>query len=164
MWWIQLGVRPERIKPGHPQQNGRHERIHKTLKAETTKPASYNEASQQKRFDDFLHEYNYERSHEALDRQCPNEVYQPSIRSYPETIKPMQYDEGLKVRTVKRGGEIKWRNRHIYVSQVLKKEPVSLEEIGDDVWEICYGFYKLGIIRGEEMRLERATKWHRKLH
>ncbi len=164
MWWIQLGIRPERIKPGHPQQNGRHERMHKTLKAETTKPASYNEVSQQKSFDNFLHEYNHERSHEALDRKCPDEVYQPSARSYPEKIKPLIYDKGLHVRTVKRGGEIKWRNQHIYISQVLSKEPVSLEEIDNDVWEICYGFYKLGIIRGKKVKLERATQWHKKVH
>jgi transposase InsO family protein len=162
MWWIQLGIRPERIKPGHPQQNGRHERMHKTLKEETTKPPAYNEALQQKRFDDFLYEYNHERSHEALARKCPDEVYQPSTRPFPEKIKPITYDEGLQVRTVKRGGEIKWKNKHIYISQVLSHEKVSLEEIDNDVWEICYGFYKLGIIRGSEMKLERATQWHKK--
>ena len=162
MWWIQLGIRPERIKPGHPQQNGRHERMHKTLKEETAKPPAYNEESQQKSFDDFLHEYNHERSHEALGRKCPDEVYQPSMRPFPEKIKPITYDEGFQVRTVKRGGEIKWRNKHIYISQVLSHEKVSLEEIDDDVWEICYGFCKLGIIRGSEMKLERATQWHKK--
>ncbi|WP_299881241.1 integrase core domain-containing protein [uncultured Cocleimonas sp.] len=76
MWWIQLGIRPERIKPGHLQQNGRHERMHKTLKAETTKPASYDQRTQQKCFDDFLQEYNDERSREALDRMWPSEVYE----------------------------------------------------------------------------------------
>jgi len=162
MWWIQLGIRPERIKPGHPQQNGRHERMHKTLKEETAKPPAYNEESQQKSFDDFLHEYNHERSHEALARKCPDEVYQPSARPFPEKIKPIIYDEGFQIRTVKRGGEIKWRNKHIYISQVLSHEKVSLEEIDDDVWEICYGFYSLGIIRGSEMKLERATQWHKK--
>jgi len=162
MWWIQLDIRPERIKPGNPQQNGRHERMHKTLKEETTKPSAYNKTSQQKQFDDFLHEYNHERSHEALDRKCPDEVYQPSTRSYPEKIRPISYDEGLQVRTVKRGGEIKWRNKHIYISQVLSREPISLEEIDNDVWEIRYGFYKLGIIRGKDMKLERATQWHKK--
>ena len=164
MWWIQLGIRPERIRPGHPQQNGRHERMHKTLKAETTKPAAYNEASQQKYFDDFLHEFNHERSHEALDRKCPDEVYQPSTRSYPEMIPPIFYDDGLQIRTVKRGGEIKWRNKHIYISQVLSHEQISLEEIDNDVWEVRYGFYKLGIIRGKELKLERATQWHKKDH
>ena len=162
MWWIQLGIRPERIKPGYPQQNGRHERMHKTLKAETTKPASYNLRTQQKCFDGFLQEYNHERSHEALDRMCPSEVYEPSTQSYPEKIKPIHYDEGLQVRTVKRGGEIKWRNTHIYVSQVLSHKKISLEEIDNDVWEIKYGFYTLGIIRGKNMKLERATQWHKK--
>lgn len=162
MWWIQLGIRPERIKPGYPQQNGRHERMHKTLKEETTKPAAYNQASQQSQFDRFLHEFNHERSHEALGRKCPNDVYQSSLRNYPEIIGPISYDEGLQVRTVKRGGEIKWKNTHIYISQVLSNEKVSLVEIETDVWEICYGFYKLGIIRGKDMKLERATQWHKK--
>jgi len=162
MWWIQLGIRPERIKPGHPQQNGRHERIHKTLKAETTKPAAHNEVLQQKKFDDFLHEYNHERSHEALERKCPDEIYQPSTRTFPEEIQPITYDEGFHVRTVKRGGEIKWKNTHIYISQVLSHEKISLKEIDNDCWEICYGFYSLGIIKGKEMKLERATQWHKK--
>ena len=162
MWWVQLGIRPERIRPGHPQQNGRHERMHKTLKAETTKPASYNQYSQQKSFDDFLHEYNCERSHEALDRMCPCEVYESSTRSYPEKIKPIYYDEGLQVRAVKRGGEIKWRNTHIYISQVLSHEKISLEEIDSNVGEVRYSFYKLGIIRGKDIKLERATQWHKK--
>lgn len=164
MWWIQLGIRPERIKPGHPQQNGRHERMHKTLKAETTKPAAYTATSQQSKFEDFRHEYNHERSHEALDRKCPDQVYQPSPRVYPEKISPILYDEGLQVRTVKRGGEIKWRNTHIYISQVLSHEKVSLGEIDNDVWEIRYGFYSLGIIRGKDMKLERATQWHKNEH
>ena len=164
MWWIQLFIRPERIKPGYPQQNGRHERMHKTLKAETTKPAAHTEKSQQKKFDDFQHEYNHERSHEALGRKCPAEVYQSSPREYPEKLPPIIYDEGLQVRTVKCGGEIKWRNAYIYISQILSGEKVSLEEIDNDVWEVKYGFYKLGIIRGEEKKLERATQWHKKLH
>ena len=164
MWWIQLDIRPERIKPGHPQQNGRHERMHKTLKGETTKPASYNEKLQQKQFDDFLHEYNHERSHEALERKCPDEVYQSSTREYQDKLSPIIYDEELHVRVVKRGGEIKYRNTYIYISQVLSGEHISLEEIDNDVWEVRYSFYKLGIIRGKEMKLERATQWHKKLH
>ncbi len=162
MWWIQLGIRPERIKPGNPQQNGRHERMHKTLKAETTKPASYNNQYQQKSFDDFILEYNHERSHEAFQRKCPGEVYQPSTRSYPESIQPIHYDEGLHLRRVNRGGEIKWRNTHIYVSQVLNHEQICLEEIDNDIRKIRYGFYKLGIIIGKDIKLESATQWHKK--
>ena len=136
--------------------------MHRPLKEETTKPAAHNATSQQRKFEDFLHEYNHERSHEALDRKYPDEVYQPSSRVYPEKIKPILYDEGLHVRTVKRGGEIKWRNTHIYISLVLSHEKVSLEEIDNDVWEVRYGFYSLGIIRGKDMKLERATQWHKK--
>ncbi len=136
--------------------------MHKTLKAETTKPAAHNEASQQKKFDESIYEYNHERSHESLDRCCPDEFYEPSTHLYPEKIQPITYDEGLDVRTVKRGGEIKWRNHHIYISQVLSKEQISLEEIDNDVWEVRYGFYSLGIIKVEKMKLERATQWHKK--
>jgi len=161
-WWIQLGIRPQRIKPGHPQQNGRHERMHKSLKEATTKPSSYSQKKQQKQFDDFLHEFNHERSHEALGRKLPCEIYQPSIRQYPERLPEIIYDEGKHVRKVKRSGEIKWKNTHIYISQVLSGDYISLEKINNDVWEVRYGFYKLGIIRGKDMKLERATQWHKK--
>lgn len=161
-WWIQLGICPQRIKPGHPQQNGRHERMHKTLKQATIKPPAYNEKSQQLKFDNFVTEYNHERSHESLQRKCPGEVYQASTSSYPETIPEVVYDEGCDTRKVKRGGEIKWRNTHIYISQVLSHERVSLEKIDNDNWEVCYGFYKLGILEGEKMQLKRATQWHQK--
>jgi len=157
-WWIQLGIQPQRIKPCHPQQNGRHERMHKSLKEATTKPSSYSQKKQQKQFDDFLHE----RSHEALGRKLPSEVYQPSTHQYPERLEEIIYDEGIQVRKVTRSGEIKWRNTHIYISQVLSGEYISLAEIDNDVWEVRYSFYKLGILRGKDMKPERATQWHKK--
>ena len=159
-WWIQLGIRPQRIKPGHPQQNGRHERMHKTLKQETTKPPAYNERSQQARFDDFKSEFNHERSHEALQRKCPAEVYEPSKISYPEKLPEIVYDEGYDTRKVKRGGEIKWKGHHIYISQVLSHERISLKEIDNDLWEVCFGFYKLGVLDEMKAQLKRATQWH----
>lgn len=161
-WWIQLGIRPQRIKPGHPQQNGRHERMHKTLKQETTKPAAYNECLQQTKFDDFKREFNHERSHEALQRQCPAQIYTPSTTIYPEKLPDIVYDEGYETRKVKRGGEIKWRGHHIYISQVLSHERISLEEVGDDLWSICYGFYKLGELDAKKVQLKRATLWHQR--
>ena len=161
-WWIQLGIRPQRIKPGHPQQNGRHERMHKTLKQETTKPPAYNEGLQQDKFDHFKTEYNHERSHEALQRKCPADVYEPSKISYPEKLPEIVYDEGCETRKVKRGGEIKWRGHHIYISQVLSHDRISLKEIDNDLWEICYGFYKLGELDAKKVQLKRATQWHQK--
>jgi len=161
-WWIQLGIRPQRIKPGHPQQNGRHERMHKTLKQETTKPPAYNERLQQEKFNHFKTEYNHERSHEALQRRCPDDVYEPSEISYPEKLPEIVYDEGCETRKVKRGGEIKWRGHHIYISQVLSHDRISLKEIDNDLWEICYGFYKLGELDARRVQLKRATQWHQK--
>ena len=161
-WWIQLGIQPQRIKPGHPQQNGRHERMHKTLKQETIKPPAYNERSQQTKFDDFKTEFNHERSHEALQRKCPAEVYEPSSTSYPDTLPEIVYDEGCETRKVKRGGEIKWKGHHIYISQVLSHDRISLEEIDNNLWEVCYGFYKLGELDAKKVQLKRATQWHQK--
>ena len=161
-WWIQLGIRPQRIKPGHPQQNGRHERMHKTLKQETTKPPAFNERLQQDKFDHFKTEYNHERSHEALQRKCPADVYEPSKISYQEKLPEIVYDEGCETRKVKRGGEIKWRGHHIYISQVLSHDRISLKEIDNDLWEICYGFYKLGELDAKKVQLKRATQWHQK--
>lgn len=159
-WWIKLGIHPQRIKPGHPQQNGRHERMHRTLKEATIKPAAHNEKVQQERFDAFVHEYNYERSHEGLGRKCPADIYKPSLKTYPDVLPDIVYDEGKETRKVKRGGEIKWRNHHIYISQVLSNERICLEEIDDDIFAVFYGFYKLGEINGKDKQLKRATKWH----
>jgi len=159
-WWIRLGIRPQRIKPGKPQQNGRHERMHRTLKEATAKPPAYNEKVQQEKFDAFVYEYNHERSHEGLKRKCPCDVYQPSLKPFPEVLPKIIYDEGSETRKVKRGGEIKWRNHHIYISQVLRDERICLEEIDEDVFAVFYGFYKLGEIIGREKQLRRATKWH----
>lgn len=161
-WWIQLGIRPQRIKPGHPQQNGRHERMHKTLKQETTKPPAFNGRLQQKKFDHFKIEYNHERSHEALQRRCPSDVYESSRTCYPEKLPEIVYDEKCETRKVKRGGEIKWKGHHIYISQVLSHDRISLKEIDNDLWEICYGFYKLGELDAKKMQLNRATQWHQK--
>ena len=143
-----MGIHPQRIKPGHPQQNGRHERMHRTLKEATTKPAAHNEKVQQ------------ERSHEGLERKCPGELYKPSLKAYPEILPEIIYDEGKETRKVKRGGEIKLRNHPIYISQVLSNERICLEEIEDDIFAVFYGFYKLGEIIGREKQLKRATKWH----
>lgn len=161
-WWIDLGIRPERIKPGHPQQNGRHERMHRTLKQETAKPSAYSEALQQKKFDDFKVEFNQERSHEGIGRRCPSDIYIYSSRPYPEKLPEVVYDEGLNTRKVKRGGEIKWKGHHIYISSVLQNDRVSLMKIDNDLWEVCYNFYKLGELDTKKMQLNRATAWHGK--
>ena len=162
MWWIQLGIHPQRIKPGCPQQNGRHERMHRTLKEAVISPSAYSEKGQQKRFDEFIEEYNHERSHEGLDRQCPAAVYEYSSRNYPERIPEIEYEEGKVIRRVKRSGEIQWQSQRIYISQVISGQAVSLEEVDNGVWEVRYGFYPLGTLTEKERQLVRATLWHKK--
>lgn len=145
-WWIRLGIRPERIAPGTPSENGRHERMHRTLKAEATQPPSFDLRAQQQRFDRFVDEYNHERSHEALERQTPAQCYVPSPRPYPDKIPPVRYDTDVTVRRVRHNGEIKWRGTRLYVSQVLAREPVGLQQIDTGLWEIRYSFHRLGIL------------------
>ncbi len=159
-WWIQLGIKPERIKPGKPQHNGRHERMHRTLKAEATRPAAYSLEAQQKRFDAFCREYNDERSHESLERKCPVQVYQPSPQTYPERVPEVEYEQQVQVRSVRHNGQIKWKGEFIYVTEILAKDRVGLTEIDNDLWEVRYGFYLLGFIPERTMKLERAKAWH----
>ncbi len=111
-WWVRLGVLPELIEPGEPQQNGRHERMHKTLKAEATRPAAGSLAAQQRRFNRFRTEYNDERPYEALDQQPPASVYAPSPRTMPATLPPLEYPDRFEIRYVSANGGIRWNSRN----------------------------------------------------
>jgi putative transposase len=159
-WWIELGIRPERIRPGHPDQNGRHERMHRTLKEGAVRPGQGSLAAQQRRFDAFLQEYNTERSHEALGRRTPASCYQPSARPYPGKVPQVLYPEGVRVRNVRHNGEIKWRGRLLYVAQLLAKEPVGLTPIDNDRWALRYSFHLLGYLNERTGRIEPAKGWH----
>lgn len=158
-WWVDLGIRPERIQLGRPDQNGRHERMHRSLKAALGAPA-WSLAAQQARLDTFIHEYNWERSHEALQRQTPGAVYVPSERPYPSRIDPPCYDEGVVVRRVRHNGEIKWRGRRLYLSEVLVGEPVSLHPCAESVWELHYRFHPLGWLDERIGRITPNHGWH----
>lgn len=146
IWWIKLGIRPERIEPGKPQQNGRHERMHRTLKAETAKPAAGSLRRQQVRFDKFIREYNEERPHEALGQRPPADLYEPSGRKYPRKVTGPQYDEGVRVRRVRHGGEIKLEGHMYYLSELLSGEYVGLRLVGDGYIEVRFGFCPIGYI------------------
>jgi len=146
VWWIRLGIRPERIESGKPQQNGRHERMHRTLKEETAIPPASDMRSQQRRFDRFLREYNVERPHEALGQRPPSDVYARSSRRYPEKLRPFFYDEGFEVRRVKRSGEIKFKSGLYYLSELLSGENVGLKETDEGKFDIMVGFYCIGVI------------------
>jgi transposase InsO family protein len=157
-WWIKLGIKPERIRPGRPEENGRHERMHRTLKEAV--PAQASIMAQQRRFDPFVEEHNWERSHEALGRKTPGSVYCSSPRPYPARLPEVEYDSGTVTRRVRHNGEIKWQGEHIYVSEVLAKEPVGLKPIGSDTWELFFSFHVLGVLDERTKKIIPAKGWH----
>ena len=146
VWFIQLGIRPERIQTGCPEQNGRHERMHKTLKEETASPPRYNLEQQQKAFNRFQAEYNNERPHEALGQKPPGSVYRPSPRPFPQRPPKIEYDGSAIVRSVHTNGCIKWKSNSIFLSETLIGEYVSLTPVDSHLWAVAYSFYPLGIL------------------
>jgi putative transposase len=155
-WWVRLGVLPEFIEPGKPQQNGRHERMHRTLKAETTRPPSNTRLAQQRRFDRFREEFNFERPHEALDMQTPASQYTASTRAMPERLPPLEYPNRFEVRYVSANGGIRWNRQWVNVSVTCVGEYVGLEEIDDGIWNVYFGPLKLGRLLERHMRIEDA--------
>jgi transposase InsO family protein len=146
VWLIKLRIRPERIKAGHPEQNGRHERMHRTLKQETAAPPKMNMELQQQSFDGFQIEYNTKRPHEALEMAVPASLYVPSRRMLPNRLPAIEYPSCFTVRRVKQNGCIMWKAKEVYVSQALTREPVGLRQIGESLWEVRFSFHTLGIL------------------
>lgn len=136
VWWIRLGIRPERIRPGHPEENGRHERMHKTLKEDTAKPPRQTLRAQQTAFNRFRQEYNEERPHESLGMQTPGERYQASDRRFPNRLPDMEYGPDCEVRRVRTTGQIKWAGVLLYLSEALIGERVGLKQTAEDLWTI----------------------------
>jgi putative transposase len=155
VWWLRLGINIERIKPGHPQQNGRHERMHLTLKKEATKPAARNFLQQQARFDDFLECYNHERPHQALDMKYPAELYQPSARVY-RGLDELDYPFHDRTLTVTQCGRICFGKRKINLSQVLAGHTVGVKQVSQNIWLVTFMHYDLGFFDHETRRLEPA--------
>jgi putative transposase len=154
VWWMRLGIVPERIALGHPEQNGSHEQFHSVLKAATTRPPAPNARAQQRRFDRFCFEYNHERPHEALADDVPASRYQPSARPMPRRLLPLEYPGHLELRRVSTIGQISWRNALIFVSEALAGEDVGLEEVDDGLWTIRFASVVLG----------RFDERHRRIH
>ena len=153
VWWLRLGIDIERIRPGHPQQNGRHERMHLTLKKEATRPPGMNSLQQQARFDDFLAEFNQERPHEALDMKCPDELYTPSAKPYdglPELNYPLHDREVL----VTACGRICMHRKRINISGVLAGQKLGIKEVDDGIWIVTFMHYDLGFIDLEQKTLQ----------
>jgi transposase InsO family protein len=144
--WAKMGIRLERIYPGKPQQNGRHERMHGTLKAEACSPPEPNKAAQQERFDEFRQDFNQQRPHEALGQKAPKQFYKPSPRPYPDRIDELSYGPDEAVRKVRTSGEIKWRGSMLFLSEVIVGEPVGIKERDDGHWIVRFADVPLGII------------------
>jgi len=137
VWWIKLGIVPERIEAGHPEQNGRHERMHRTLKQEAAQPPASNRRQQQRALDRFRQEYNQVRPHEALEMQTPAAVYQPSARKFPARVLEPQYPQTMQVRSVRVHGHFRWKKHDVFLSEVLWGEHVGLWP-EDDRWFTIY--------------------------
>jgi len=156
VWWLRLGIGIERIRPGNPQQNGRHERMHLTLKKEATRPAKASFLQQQARFDEFVSEFNDERPHEALGMKLPAEVYRPSARPYsglPELEYPF-HDRSVVVTCC---GRICLHNKKINVSQVLEGQRLGIKEVEENTWLVSFMNYDLGYVDLEEKSLQPLT-------
>lgn len=153
VWWIKLGIEHERIAPGRPDQNGRHERMHKTLKAETARPPAGGRGAQQERFDRWRREYNEERPHEALNQAPPSTCYTAATRTYPEQLPEPAYAGHCEVRRLTHRGEIAFRGRYVFVSETLAHEHVALEEIEDGIWAIWFYNHELARLDERSFRL-----------
>lgn len=149
-WWVSLGIRPERIVPGHPEQNGRHERMHLTLKIETTRPAGANLLQQQERFDLFRERFNSERPHEALGQKTPSSVYEPSTRRYDDALAEPDYSLCDEVRKVSRIGGVRLREHLFYVGQALEGHYVGLREVELGRWLVRFMDLELGYFDEED--------------
>jgi putative transposase len=154
LWCIRLGIRIERIVPGRPDQNGAHERMHRTLKAETARPPEPTMERQQRRFDDFRHVFNHERPHETLGQKRPVTIYRPSPRPYPNSLPPIEYAGHLETRRIGHNGMMRWKNDQIFTSKTLRGEWVGLEEIDDGIWSLYYGPVLLARFDEPEMKLQ----------
>ncbi len=155
VWWVQLGITPERIEPGQPQQNGRHERFHRTLKDHTTKPPAESMAAQQRCFDHFRRDYNEARPHEALAMKPPASHYEPSWRPMRAPREP-SYGDGFEVRRITENGRLRFAGGSLYVGTILAKQPLGLRQTDDDEWEVHYGPLLVGyaLKRGGAVRIE----------
>jgi hypothetical protein len=163
VWWVRLGILPDLIEPASPQQNGRHERMHRTLKADCTRPPSRSRRAQQQRFDRWRREFNELRPHQALADGTPASQYHPSPRPYPRRLPALEYPGHYEVRRVSRNGGIRWRCTWVNVSQTLGGEDVGFVEIDDGEWDVYFGPLRLGRFHERTLRIEDALgRQHRR--
>lgn len=158
VWWLKLGIQVERIAPGHPDQNGRHERFHRTLQQEATVTPAATPRAQQQRFDRLRREFNTVRPHEALGQQPPARLYRPSGRRYPSTLVEPWYDATHQVRRVRPNGQIKWQGQLVFVSEAMRREVVGLAETERGDWLVRFMHLELGRIDRHTLRF--TPSWH----
>jgi putative transposase len=154
VWWMRLGILPERIALGHPEQNGSHEQFHSVLKAETARPPANTASAQQRRFGRFCFEYNHERPHEALDNAVPASCFQPSPRPLPRHLPALEYPGHCEVRRVSTIGQVSWQGAPVFLTEALAGEDVAFEEVADGLWTIRFA----------SVALARFDDQHRRLH
>jgi len=153
VWWISLGIWPEFIEPASPYQNGRHERMHRTLKNKATLPPSSSLRAQQIRFNTFRRVFNYERPHEANGMLTPSDLYQPSERPFRDPPDPLKYPDHFELRLVSQDATIRWNSRKVFVSSLLARRHIGLEQVGDGVWSAYFGPLHLGWLDEYDYRI-----------
>ena len=144
VWWIKLGIQPERIEAGHPEQNGRHERMHRTLKLDLRPAEDWR--AQQRELDRFRHDYNHVRPHEALGMQTPASVYTPSPRPYPKRLPEIEYPDAMQVRAIKSHGHFRWKKHDVFLSEVLWGERVGLLPFDDGLYTVYFAHMPLALL------------------
>ena len=155
VWWMRLGIKICRITPGHPEQNGRHERMHLTLKLETARPAANNFLQQQERFDNFKSVFNTERPHEGLDMKVPSDFYRPSLRTFPNALPELLYPLHDSTKMVAANGTIKFgRDKCVHIGEALAYQNVGLREEDDGLWRISFMDLDLGLYDGDEKKFK----------
>lgn len=153
VWWIKLGIVPERIAAGHPEQNGRHERMHRTLKQEAAQPPAANRRQQQQALDQFRQQYNEVRPHEALQMRTPAAVYQRSARTFPARVPQPDYPEAMLVRSVRPHGHFRWKKHDVFLSEVLWGEQVGLLPQDDHCFTIYFAQLPLARFDSQKLRV-----------
>jgi transposase InsO family protein len=153
VWWMKLGIVPERIAAGHPEQNGRHERMHRTLKQETAAPPAANRRAQQRAFDRFRREYNEERPHEALGMETPSAVYTRSERAYPARVPEPEYGSALRVRRVGPRGAFSWNHQHVFLSETLIGEAIGLLPVDERFYTVYFAAFPIARFDSHRLRI-----------
>lgn len=154
VWLIRLGIVPERIRPGHPEENGRHERMHLTLKKETTMPPQWDHDEQQRSFDLFKKMFNEERPHEGIEFQRPSWLYTHSPRTFPSKLPKVEYDSSFDIkRKIRTNGTMKWKGKEIFLTETLSGDTIAMKPHSENEWTIFFSFLPIGIFNEKLLKV-----------